>query len=96
MAWPEYAVPLTLHDLPAKETYKHIINSLKALEDASNGVFTRIEKAAQSRRGDRVAYGMCYAKRKPAGFMPAIMCLPYRTGDAVQTALTSFEIRCGA
>ena len=50
MAWPEYAVPLTLHDLPARETYNHMICSLKALEDASNGVFTRIEEAAQSRR----------------------------------------------
>ena len=96
MAWPEYAVPLTLHDLPARETYNHVICSLKALEDASNGVFTRIEEAAQSRRGDRVAHGMCFAQRTPAGFMPAIMCPPLRTCDAVQTALTSFEIRCSA
>ena len=51
MAWPEYAVPLTLHDLPTRETYINITASLKALEEASNGVFARIEEAVGSRRG---------------------------------------------
>lgn len=96
MAWPEYAVPLTLHDLPARETYVHITGSLKALDDATNGVITRVEEAAQSRRGDRVAYDMCSAERTPAGFMPAIMCLPYKTCAALQTALMSFVSRCSA
>ena len=51
MAWPEFAVPLTIHDLPPRETYIQIAASLKALQEAVNGVFARIEGAVGSRRG---------------------------------------------
>lgn len=52
MAWPEFAVPLTIHDLPPQETYTQIAASLKALQEAVNGVFARIEGAVDSRRGE--------------------------------------------
>ena len=45
-------MPLTLHDLPARETYIQIAASLKALQEAVNGVFARIEGAVDSRRGE--------------------------------------------
>ena len=51
MTWPEYSVPLTLHDLPARETYIQITASLKALQEVVNGVFARIEGAVDSGRG---------------------------------------------
>ncbi|CAL5225170.1 g7951 [Coccomyxa viridis] len=50
MAWPEFAVPLTIHDLPPQETYIQIAASLKALQEAVDGVFARIEGAVESRR----------------------------------------------
>ncbi len=51
MAWPEYTVPLTLHDLPPRETYIQIATSLKALQTAVNGTFARIEDAVEARKG---------------------------------------------
>lgn len=53
MVWPEYAVPLTLHDLSARESYYQITASLTALQEAAGGVFARIEDAVESRRGDQ-------------------------------------------
>ncbi len=54
MIWSEYSVPLTLHDLPARETYIQITASLKALQEAVNGIFARIEGAVDSRRGEHL------------------------------------------
>ena len=58
MAWPEYAVPLTLHDMPARETYMQITTSLQLLQKAVNSVFARIEDAVESRRGEDVRHSL--------------------------------------
>ena len=46
-------MPLTLHDLSARESYFQITASLTALQEAAGGVFARIEDAVESRRGDQ-------------------------------------------
>lgn len=51
MMFPESVVPLTPQDLPADETYEQINASLFALQQASDGVFTRIQDAVEDRRG---------------------------------------------
>ncbi|CAL8467295.1 g6832 [Coccomyxa elongata] len=51
MMFPEFIVPLTPQDLPADETYEQINASLSALQQASDGVFARIQDAVEDRRG---------------------------------------------
>ena len=46
-------MPLTLHDLSARESYFQITASLTALQEAAGGVFARIEDAVESRRGNQ-------------------------------------------
>ncbi len=49
--FPEFVVPLTPQDLPADETYEQINASLSALQQASDGVFARIQNAVEDSRG---------------------------------------------
>ncbi|KAK9916586.1 hypothetical protein WJX75_004592 [Coccomyxa subellipsoidea] len=51
MVCPEFIVPLTPQDLPPEETYEMINASLAALQQATDGVFTRIQNAVEDRRG---------------------------------------------
>lgn len=51
MMFPEFVVPLTPQDLPADETYEQINASLSALQQASDGVFARIQNAVEDSRG---------------------------------------------
>ncbi|EIE22165.1 hypothetical protein COCSUDRAFT_42545 [Coccomyxa subellipsoidea C-169] len=51
MAFPEFEVPLTPQDLPAEQTYEMVNASLTALQEASDGVFNRIQDAVEERKG---------------------------------------------
>ena len=51
MMFAEFVVPLTPQDLPAEESYEQINISLSALQQASDGVFARIQDAVLDRRG---------------------------------------------
>ncbi len=50
MVFSEFDVPLTPQDLPAEQTYEQINASLSALQQASDGVFARIQDAVEDRR----------------------------------------------
>lgn len=50
MVISEFDVPLTPQDLPAEQTYEQIKASLSALQQASDGVFARIQDAVEDRR----------------------------------------------
>ena len=52
MAFPEFEVPLTPQDLPAEQTYEMVNASLTALQEASDGVFNRIQDAVEERKGE--------------------------------------------
>ena len=86
-------MPLTLHDLPARETYIQIAASLKALQDAVNGVFARIEGAVESRTGECLV--ICDVRVYAAmlttiAFRSACLSMMSVNGSLLQSACMSF------
>ncbi len=59
-----FQVPLTQQDLPPDVTYRQIIESLGALQQASDDVFSRIEDCVAERRGGKLFFYM------PSGACP--------------------------
>ena len=96
MAWPEFAVPLTIHDLPPRETYIQIAASLKALQEAVNGVFAGIEGAVESKRGNNVMLVLIRAYRAVTFHHSISLTMSQYHSTLVQSAWRSLQRRSRA